>query len=250
MKRILILVLFLPLFVHAQSTAEEQAAAADKAFGQQHYNEAISGFRSVLESGYTSATLYAKLGNACYRQHDLASAILYYEKALRLEPANEDVRYNLQVAMSKISDKIEARPLPFYQQVWVRLTVLFSPSGWAILIIVSLSLLLTATALFLIAPGRKLRRTMFWIAAPMALLLLTSAIAGTSAYRQQQRQDEAIIFAPTVAVKSSPDEKSMDIFVLHEGSKVRINDQIGEWSEIIIANGNSGWVKSSTMKTI
>lgn len=88
----------------------------------------------------------------------------------------------------------------------------------------------------------------------MALILLSvSALAFVYAWQTwqlKQNQKEAIIFSAAINIKSSPDESSVDIFVLHEGTKVVITDNLGEWYKILIANGSVGWVKAEAMKII
>ena len=61
---------------------------------------------------------------------------------------------------------------------------------------------------------------------------------------------DAIVFTPTVNIKSSPDENSKDIFVLHEGTKISLLDVVGDWQEIRISNGSIGWIKTSDIKKI
>jgi hypothetical protein len=82
------------------------------------------------------------------------------------------------------------------------------------------------------------------------LIFVVSNILGYQQYEHQRGSTEAIVFVPALHVKSSPDEGSNDVFVIHEGTKLSIRDQIGEWCEIRIANGNVGWVKASTLKII
>ena len=64
------------------------------------------------------------------------------------------------------------------------------------------------------------------------------------------RHDEAIILSPSVYVKSSPDEKGNDLFILHEGTKVSLQDQVGNWQEIRLANGTVGWVTLNVLEAI
>ena len=48
-----------------------------------------------------------------------------------------------------------------------------------------------------------------------------------------------------VDVKSAPNEAGTDVFTLHEGVKVRIDDQSLEWVKIRLADGKVGWLKST-----
>jgi len=64
------------------------------------------------------------------------------------------------------------------------------------------------------------------------------------------QRNEAIIFAPTTTIKSSPDNSGTDLFILHEGTKVRLKSQLNDWNEIVTADGNVGWIKNTEMKVI
>jgi len=61
---------------------------------------------------------------------------------------------------------------------------------------------------------------------------------------------DAIIFSPLVNGKSSPDESGTDLFVLHEGTKVTVEDEVGEWYEIRLSDGNKGWIPSNSLEKI
>jgi tetratricopeptide (TPR) repeat protein len=240
----------LPFLCLSQESPETLASQANQAYNENKYNEAVASFRKVIEAGYASEGVYFNLANACYKQNNFAEAILNYEKALRIDPTDENTLYNLRVARTKIPDKIDAVPPPFYLDAFNTARNALSMNAWAVLIIVSLTLLLVCVALFLIAPSRRMRKASFWAGSAFVLVLCISALlAGTRYYMVKQKR-EAIIFNPTVPVKSSPDEKSNDIFVIHEGTKVLIKDKIGEWYEIRIDNGNTGWVPCSVMQEI
>ena len=77
-----------------------------------------------------------------------------------------------------------------------------------------------------------------------------SLIFSIGEYRDYSSHDSAIIFTPTVTVKSSPNDASVDLFVIHEGTKVFITDLVEGWSEVRLANGHVGWVKTETFRLI
>ena len=82
---------------------------------------------------------------------------------------------------------------------------------------------------------------------------MLSVYANVASYKQKQKilqRETAIIMAPSITIKSSPSESGTELFILHEGTKVKITDKVGEWSEIKIEDGNSGWIKTSEMEII
>jgi tetratricopeptide (TPR) repeat protein len=251
MKRIALLVFLLAsLSAGAQQTPVETALSADKAFKENKFKQAIADYKKVIDMGYESANLYRSLGDAYFRSNDFAPAILYYEKSLRIDPNNETTEYNLRVAQSKIADKINPLPQPFYQRVWQGGQKLFNLDVWGIVIIIFFALLLVCTALFLLAAKPQYRRIAFWAGFLMLVMGIASSMLATASYQNKHARQEAIIFNPSVSVKSSPDDASTDIFVIHEGTGVEILDRIGDWYEIQISNGNTGWIRSSVLQII
>jgi tetratricopeptide (TPR) repeat protein len=225
-------------------------AQANKAYSEGMYNNALDMYKQVLKSGYESADLYYNIGNASYKVNDFTSAILYYEKAIKLDPGNADYAFNLKIANGKISDKIEPIPELFYRRWYHSLVTQFSADTWAKAGVVIFVLSLLFGALYFISRVLFIRKIGFWTGIILLVITFFSLLFAYQNYSKLQSQDEAIIFAPTVTIKSSPDEKSIDLFVLHEGTKVQLIDHIGTWYEIRIANGSVGWLPLASIERI
>ena len=241
--------LFLLTTAVAQTGQQQTIERANAAYNEGLYEEAYAAYLGVAGAGFEAPELYYNLGNTCFKMDDLSRAILWYERALRLDPGNEDIRYNLKVANSKIADKIDPLPILFYYRWWRGVVSLFPTKTWAISSILLFALLLAAITLYVIARSLTLRKTGFWGAITALFFTLLVLLLAHSSY-QSLNCREAIVFDPTVTVKSSPDEKSVDLFVLHEGAKVEIMDQIGLWYEIRIANGSVGWLPEQVVENI
>ena len=194
-----------------------------------------------------SASLFYNIGNTYYKQREFPLSILYYEKALKLDPGNEDIRTNLEIANMAVSDKIEKIPEPFYTRWWNDLKSLFSADGWAWVSIVAFALTLLCLYLFLMARRTGLRKIGFFVGLVMVLALALSVTFAIEKKNGLSRQDQAIITTPTVTVKSSPSTSGVDLFVLHEGSKVKILDHSMEWNKVRIADGSEGWLQAEDM---
>jgi len=249
-KTTLLIVLVLPTIFSFASENQLVIAKANKAYTDGLYTNAAELYKQVLSSGNVSWELYYNLGNSYYKLNDFTSAILYYEKAKKLDPGNEDINFNLKVANSKITDKIEPLPEMFYKK-WHRNVVEWFPAdSWARIVIIFFILALFS-ALFYFVSGRIfLKKSGFWAGIMFFLFSLFSFHFAYQNYQTLQDNSEAIVFSPTITVKSSPDEKSIDLFVLHEGTKVKILDNIGNWYEIRIANGSVGWLQVSSLEKI
>lgn len=247
---ILIIFVFQWINLSAQDTNTTKFINANKAYVGGNYYEAIEIYNCIISSGFESSALYYNLGNAYFKVNNIPSSILFYEKALKLDPSNENAEFNLRVAQTKIIDKIDELPVPFYKRFFNFFTNLFPLSVVAIICILSFVVTLLCVVLFLISKSNFQRKLSFWVCVCFICITVFSNFIAYEQFDKLKTSDEAIIFESVVNVKSSPDEGSTDIFVIHEGTKVKILDYVGEWSEIKIANGSQGWIKASDMKGI
>ncbi|MCX6245357.1 MAG: tetratricopeptide repeat protein [Bacteroidetes bacterium] len=250
MKKYLIGLLLLCSGISFAANPELTIAKANKAYSDGYYANAVELYKSVIAGGDESVELYYNLGNACYKLNDFAAAILYYEKARKLDPGNEDVNFNLRIVNTKITDKIEPLPELFYKRWYRGLVESYSVDKWARIGLFSLVLGLIAGLFYVISRHLFIRKAGFWIGVILVLMSILSFLFAWQGYDEIKNRKNAIIFTPTVTIKSSPDEKSIDLFVLHEGAKVELMDNIGGWYEIRIANGSIGWLPASSVERI
>ena len=230
----------------ARASLDSLWNAGVTAYADGRWDEAREAWQSIETSGVESARLYGNIGNAWFKSGEIARAILYYEKALKLDPSFPDARYNLDFARTFVQDKIESVP-EFFLASWLRrVSRSLSSNAWTGLFFLFLTLTLAALLMFLLGRTTRLRKTGFYLAILFFLLsagALSFAAGQRSAYR---RADEAIILRPVVTVRSSPgSEGAKDLFILHEGTKVRILDRVGAWENISLADGRQGWISAS-----
>ena len=218
------------------------------AYNEGNYEQALTMYENIVESGMESAALYYNMGNTYYKMKEYPHAILYYEKALKLDPGNEDIRTNLEIANLAVVDKINEIPQSFISRWWNGLKSSFSVDGWAWISVASFAMLLLCLFLFFMARRTGLRKAGFFVGLLMVVCLSLSLVFAIGKQRDLNRQDEAIIMTPTVTAKSSPSEKGIDLFVLHEGTKVRVLDAASEWCKIRIADGSVGWLQAKDME--
>lgn len=247
---ILIIMLFIGCFITSKAEAqkpEELFIKANELYNQSAYDSAAKVYEKIINQGYSSAELYYNLGNTYYKLGNYPMAILYYEKSLKLNPNNEDTKNNIEIARAFISDKIEAVPELFIKTWWNELSNLFTLNTWAIISLLILGCLLTAIFLYITSRTRTLRKSMFFTIIFLIILTACTFSISTKKYKYIKSNNEGIIMTPTITVKSSPSISSVDLFVLHEGSKVKILDNTGEWEKIKIANGSIGWIPNSVL---
>lgn len=251
MKKILfvLLVQIFALNLFAEET-ESILKEAEEAYTQTNYNRAIELYEKVLKQDGESAFVYYNLGNAFYKENKMAPAILNYERALLLDPADNDIRFNLQMARLKTVDKIE--PLDdFFLKRWVEaIQNKGAADSWAKLALVSFILFIGCLILFFFSRQIRWKKLGFYAGLFLLFVVVVGNIFASDQKKNLLNRDSGIVFAPTVTVKSSPNDSGNDLFILHEGTKVKIKSTLGNWSEISLEDGNVGWMPSDKIEII
>lgn len=223
---------------------------AEQAYASSDFISAAKLYEMLLSQNGESAVVYYNLGNAYYRQNNIARSILNYERALLLDPGDRAIRFNLQMANSHIVDTIEPVDVFFLFRWFEGLRNLQSSSGWAFWAIFMFILFLAGIAVFLFIKSVRMRKIGFYLG---IVTFCLSFVFNVFALKQRNRlvnRNYGIIMTPTLNVKSSPDAESQDLFILHEGTKVKITNTLSDWNEIEIANGSIGWIKMDQLEII
>lgn len=223
---------------------------ANAAYQKGDYETAIIGYLKILDSGRESAEVFYNLGNAYYKSGEVAPAILYYERAARINSSDEDIRFNLRMANLKVIDKISPIPEFELKKWWNELILLFGANTWAALSLGLAAGLFFCLAMFRMSGTASGKRILFSLSVIFFISSATAFTLARSAKEKLTKEHFAILFSASAYVKSSPEDKSTDLFILHEGTKVRILDQIGGWKRIRIADGNEGWIAEKDIKLI
>lgn len=245
-KQLLLIIATIGTMVCHANTMDE----ANNAYKNKQYTQAIALYNDILEQGLVAPALYYNLGNAYYRTHDYGLAILCYEKALKLSPRDRDIQENLALANSKIQDNITTIP-KFAVVRWTEsLLNSLTPKGWQIVILCLSALLGCGIATFLLSHSIGRRKGML-LGCGVAVVLLAIAIVGkTTATKNTTAHNDAIVLRTAVSVKGAPDSHSVDMFILHEGTKVSLTDNEDHWYKIRIADGNQGWIEADHLGII
>ncbi|WP_370640827.1 tetratricopeptide repeat protein [Prevotella sp. E13-17] len=242
---LLLLFVFVPISSHAVSKAE-----ADSSYISGNYQLAVKQYKQILEQG-VCAELYYNLGNAYYRTDDFTQAIIAYERALRLSPADGDIKHNLQMARSKTVDKITPESELFFVTWYHAFINLLSANGWAYLSLGSLTLTIVLMLLYLFSNPLWIRKLGFFGGIASLFVFVLAIIFAWQQQSKLSTHNEAIITVSAVSIKSAPSEGGKDIFLLHEGTKVSITDDtMNEWKEIRISDGKKGWIEADKMEII
>lgn len=258
MKNILLsaLMLLSSFYVVGQSLTEKANADYDK----DKYAAALESYLKVASEEGTSSDLYYNIGNTYYRMGDLGHAILYYERALVLNPDNDDARANLEFVSSKIQTKIQDNK-SFVAQVADSVVESQTSNTWATIAAVCFMLLVAGVALYIFASTIMLRKIGFFGGGVMLLFTVFTLICSFSMKSRVEAKDKAIVVAPSVTLSTvprMPKDKTEEAFILSNGNKVTIVDsvesKVGEvvekWYDVRADGTHRAWVKGDKIEKI
>ena len=231
------------------SENKAEIAYRNKDFSEsiKHYEAQVAKNKAINKE---SSQLYYNLGNAYFRDNQIAKAIVNYERALLLDPGDSDIRHNLRFARTHIEDKIDSID-NFFINKWVRsLQNLYSANSWATLSIVLFILLIIATGVYMISSRIIIRKISFYSGLVLISLVIISNVFAFKQKRKITNRSTAIVMSASVSIYTSPDAHSQELFRLHEGAKVNIKREEGRWIEIQIANGSVGWLQKNSVEVI
>jgi len=249
----ILLLLALPLSQAraAESYPDSLWNAGVAAYTEGDFASALQDWEDVRATGLMSKELYYNLGNAYFKTGEMAQSILWYERALKLDPSDADIRHNLEYARSLTQDRIEEVPEIFFEQWGHALCYLLPSNTWAVLCLVFLAAAVAMALLFLLGSTAGRRRVGFFVG--IACLLLAFLGWDFAQWQRQEAlaQDRAIVMRPVSSVKSSPSaESAKDLFILHEGTRVKILDNVGSYTNIELGDGRQGWLPTGDIEVI
>lgn len=245
-----ILILFVANVLSGQADLDSLYLKAGKAYEAGKFEQSLEFYDTILQKGFESPDLYYNMGNAAFRSNKLGYSILYYEKALKLDPSFEEAKKNLGYVSVYKEDQLEKVP-ELFLKTWIQMLFrLFSLSTWSILAIVLFAFMLSGSLIYIFSRRMVWKKIGFFSALATLLLFILSLSATIDLNAEIQNPDTAVIISPSIVVKSSPSMSGTDLFILHEGSIVRFDDAVGEWIEVSISDGRIGWIPGETMAVI
>ncbi len=248
MQRIIYILFALNVIVNAQSV--EQFERAANYYDQEEYTKALNEYTRIADSGLNSNELYYNIANCYFKLNQLAPSILYYEKALKLSPFDEESLFNLSIAKLQLVDKIKEIPVPFHLQLINSIVRLCSLQTWSVLSLIFLSLFTVTLMLLLFVDKRNIISRKSLLLSGVSFLIFAIISFNAAYYTDTHTKVEAILMIDNAYVKSAPAKQSKDLFILHEGTKMEVIESFDQWTKIKLSDGMIGWLKSHTITTI
>jgi tetratricopeptide (TPR) repeat protein len=222
----------------------------DSAFMKNDYMSAIQIYEALLEEG-EAAEVYYNLGNSYFKADNIGKAIVNYERALLLQPENEDIRANLEIACNKTVDKIDVIPDIFFVS-WIKnWRNSQSVDTWGRCGIVFFILFVVALYFFVFSKKATFKKCGLIGGFFFLIVVIVANLFASQQKRIFLNHNTAIVVSPGVTVRNTPSDSGTSLFVLHEGSKVFINDDsMKEWKKIQLEDGKVGWAPVSDIEII
>jgi tetratricopeptide (TPR) repeat protein len=245
-----LLTLFASFTLKAADDATQLFNDANNLYKQGNFGDAAVMYKKIIDNGYESPQVYFNLGNSCYKMNKIADAILNYERAKRLTPSDDDIDFNLKVAGLQTVDKIQ--PLEkFFIYKWFEGTRdSMSSTGWGITAVILFWMTFILLTVMLFVWNIRMKKAFLGLAVISFLIVIFSVVFAVQKYGAEQARNSAIVYTPSVYVKSSPDQSGTDLFILHEGTKIHLLDAVGDWTKIRLEDGNVGWIQAGSFEVI
>jgi len=218
----------------------------NEAYSEGKYEDAVIHYLKIIKNDVESGELYFNLGNAYYKLDEIGKSIYYYEKAINIIEGDEALEQNLKIAQLKIIDKIEPIPKLFIFE-WIDSIIrILSIENWGWLSLILFIFMTVIFSLYLLITKRVLFQFswIFLIFFSISIIIFVGRIYLFESYQF------GIIFEKKIAVMSEPNLGASEVFILHEGTKIKINRKLHDWLEISIADGKTGWCKSNSVGVI
>ncbi len=257
MKQFVITILLVVLALPVLAGDNPFIGRANQAYKQELYNEALKLYLQEAERTGVSSDLYCNIGDTYYRLKDNVHAVLYYERALLLDPSNSDARFNLEFVRSKMQLPDDAGDSWFSN--WVDQTVSrLTSNAWAIIAIITFLLLLAGVAAYLFLDNVLMRKIGFFGGAVMLVATILANLAAFHVYHKATGGNGAIIMPESVTLSTAPREprdKEEEAFQLQQGTRVEIIDSItdkthGKWLQVSTAGGHKAWINAQSVEVI
>jgi len=248
-KYLIVLFLLHPVTAFCNDLTDSMQRAGEY-YRNGEFDKAIGIYEQLLSEGYEGTSLYFNLANSYYRAGKIGYAILNYERALKLSPSDEDVKHNLAFANLSTVDRIEPLPTFFLFEWWESLLASLSVNGWTYAAYIFFILLLLLIVLYFFAKIVSQQKIILFSALGIMVILFISIALLIVKINREETQVSGIVIEQSVTVKTSPDPKSTDAFVIHEGLKVNLEDKLDEWVKIRLADGKVGWLEKIFVERI
>jgi len=216
-----------------------------KFYNEKQYALAVAEFKKIANAGIRNGKLFYNIANAYLKDGDIGNAVLWYQRALRYMPEDPDLNFNLQYARSLVKDQPEDRQNPILQILFFWKDM-FSRTAIQWIALVSNLLFWGLTAL------KRIYRSGALKLPAVAALIVMIVFTLTSLYQfyEEKYVKFAVVLPAKVSIRSGLTPDSTELFVLHSGSKVRVDKQQSGHCRIRFSDEKIGWIDADDIGLI
>ena len=255
-----ILLLALTMLISLAASAVNYAEAGDSAYSKKEYATALENYNQALQKQGTSSDLYYNIGNTYYRLGDIAHSVIFYERALVLDPSNKDARTNLAFVKKGIAGAPEDDST-FLSNIHMRIEAWMSPNAWAWSAFGLFVVFCLCIATYLFAEKTTLRKTGFFGGIVIFVVFIYVLVIAWTTAAAIDEHDYAVVTSPVSNMRSQPSSKSSKgdkIIPIYEGTKLQIvdslatpdDDTVSMWYEARINNTSRAWINAADVERI
>ncbi len=234
-----IICILIPFLGFGQGVAQN-FELGNKAYENGEFENAISHYTQIVDQHFTSFELHYNLGNSYFKTEQIGKAILHFEKAFKLNTEDEDLQFNLNLCRNYIVDQIEELPRPAVLKWWISFKEKSSPNTWAKFALLTVGIFSFILIVRIFTTNRSVKKTSIvlgFISLVLSIFFLSMSYISDMAVKK-----EAILIHTNTNIKNSPSENGADIFILHEGVKMQVLEELNGWKKIKLSNGMVGWL--------
>lgn len=233
---------------------------ADSAYNADNFQLAATLYNEVMATEGTSAKLYYNLGNTYYRLGQPGKAIIAYERALRLNPADDDARENLAFVNSRITDRPGERGT-FFGNALDSIATATRSNVWAVIALVCFVLTLAGVLAYMLSSSVPLRKTGFFGGIASLIVCGICLFFASRSASLASADNIAIVTAPSTilsTVPRLPQDRNQEAMLLHEGTRVTILNSVRSttdsvnplWYDVEIDNAHRAWINANAVEII
>lgn len=248
-KIILLIFLLLPTIISA-TLIDELFQNGNEKYRQGKYEEAIKFYETIISKGIKNGYLFYNLGNAYFKINEIGKAILNYERAKIYLPYNDDVQFNLRFVNSLKVDKIETKEYNPFTKVVLFVYNLFTVNTLFILVYIFLCLIVIGFIIKWFVKNISVRDISSRVFPYIVVIFIILFLILVLKLYDTENIRYGIVLAKESEVRSGPGEDYTVIFTLHEGTKIREHNRSGNFAQITLPNGYSGWIKRADIELI
>jgi len=243
---ILSILFIIPLLLCAK---EYDLTAANSAYQEQNYQKAKEEYMKLVNEDVENYELFYNLGNTYFKLNDLGNARLYYEKAAKFEPLNQELNENITMLMANIKDKEEVKR-SFIETLLRKIYYTFSINLLGVFVVIFFILMMAFIVFLIMSRSAVLKRIVKVFLVIFAVIFFLVTVTEVMRIRDFYADNNAVILDEVVIAYSGPNEDFPQVFTIHEGLKVSIERFDNEWVLIKLPSGNGGWVLTSALGII